>query len=226
MPIKYYNNSMAILSDNQEYLGLMGSNSIDLILTDPPYKDYQSNRPVVNPKQKKILSCNFDLPFFVKESFRLLKPSCHFYCFCDHKTFPIIRYEIEKYFNYINCIVWVKNNHGSGDLAGDYAPQHEFIIYASKGKRKPLNPPRIPNVLYANKVNNMKFGHGTVKPVELLKKFIQQSSNKGDLVLDPYAGTFSTAVACIELERDFIVIEKEVEWYNIGCDRITSFKTI
>ena len=85
-----------LLNDNHDILPGLPDNSVDLILTDPPYKNYQSNRPVVNPKQKKILEEDFDLQFFIQQSHRLLKNGCHFYCFCDHLTFADIKAEVEK----------------------------------------------------------------------------------------------------------------------------------
>ena len=206
--------------DNHRILPSLPDDSIDLVLTDPPYKDYQSNRPVVNPKQKKIKGEEFDLDFFVEQCCRILKPGRHFYCFCDHFTFPAIKAAVERCLIYKNCLVWVKNNHGSGDLKGDWAPQHEFIIYASKGKRRPLNPPRPSNVLYSAKVPNDKYSHGTVKPVALLKKLILASTQPGELALDPYAGVMSTAIACIETGRNYLMIEKDGEFFRRGESRV------
>jgi len=209
-----------ILGDNREFLLKLPDNIIDLILTDPPYKNYQSNRPVVNPKQKIIKDSDFDLKFFIDECFRVLKPGRHFYCFCDHHTFPRIREEVERLFTYKNCLVWVKNNHGSGDLKGNWAPKHEFIIFAVKGKGKHINPPRPVNVLEFSKVPNEKYSHGTVKPTDLLEKIIMVSSVEGDLVLDPYAGVMSTAVACIRTGRHYLMIEKDEDFFCKGEERL------
>ncbi len=209
-----------LFGDNRDILPRLPDNSIDLVVTDPPYKNYQSNRPKVNPKQKRIEESDFDLEFLVEQCHRVLKPSRHFYCFCDHHTFALVKPAVEQYFTYKNCLVWVKNNHGSGDLKGNWAPQHEFIIYASKGKRRPLNPPRPSNVMRYSKVPNEKYSHGTAKPVELLKHIIEVSSNAGELALDPYAGVMSTAAACIETGRDYLMIEKDEDFYRRGEERI------
>jgi site-specific DNA-methyltransferase (adenine-specific) len=209
-------------ADNRTILLQIPADSIDLILTDPPYKDYRSNRPVVHSKQKAIKQGDFDLVFFVEQSFRILKPGAHFYCFCDHNSFADIKSAVEKRFRYKNCLVWVKNNHGSGDLRGEWAPQHEWIIFTVKGKGHRLNPPRPANVLHFPKVHNEKFNHGTVKPLPLLKRIIEASTSPGDLVLDPYAGVMSTALACIESGRNYLMIEKERSFYEQGLKRIKS----
>ena len=163
--------------DNRDVFLELPDNSIDMILTDPPYKDYQSNRPVSHSKVKKINESDFDLPFFIAQSTRVLKLGGHFYCWCDHYTFPAIYDEImaqreiakearlsdarkspKNFLYYKNCLIWIKNNHGSGDLKGNYAPQHEFIIFACKGaKGRPLNGKRPSNVLYKRTESGIEF---------------------------------------------------------------------
>ena len=227
--------------DNQEIFARLPDNSIDLIITDPPYKDYQSNRPVAHAKVKKIYEEHFDIPYFIEQSARVLKPACHFYCWCDHYTFPDIVKAIESlqmnkkkeksdnYLIYRNCLVWVKNNHGSGDLEGNYAPQHEFIIFATKGKGKPLIGKRQPNVFFKRtprgiefykKVSNYKFEHGTAKPVEILRLMIASSSQTDDLVFDPYAGTMSLGEACFLEGRNYLLVEIDEQHYRNGMRRL------
>lgn len=229
--------------DNREVYNKLSEESIDLIVTDPPYKDYQSNRPTAHSRVKAINGHDFDLPYFLKESARVLKPGSHFYCWCDHHTFPGIIWamdelekecreqESENFFTYKNCLIWVKSNHGSGDLNGNWSPQHEFILYASKGKRKPLRGKRGSNVLYKKigddiefykKVFNYNFDHGTTKPVEILKILIEASSDAGDLVFDPYAGTMSLGEACILTGRNYLLVEKVKEHFLTGQQRIES----
>lgn len=241
--------NQAFLCDNREIFLKLPDNSIDLILTDPPYKDYQSNRPRAHKKVKKIQESQFDLSFFIAQSIRVLKPGCHFYCWCDHLTFPGIFAEIQNqreqwhglplsekrlqqdgYLKYKNCLIWVKNNHGSGDLKSNFAPQHEFILFASKGqKTKHFNGQRPSNVLFKRteqglefykKVNNYRFNHGTSKPVEILTKLIDISTVKNDLVFDPYAGSMSTGEACQKCGRDYLLVEIDQEFYEQGLERL------
>jgi len=227
-----------IHADNRTVFAQLPEGSVDLILTDPPYKDYQSNRPVAHNKVKKIHVAHFDVEYFLAESARVLKPGAHFYCWCDHLTFPGIVAEMERQagrlsyaerLNYKNCLVWVKNNHGSGDLKGNYAPQHEFIIFASKGKGRPLNPPRPSNVLFRredgeikfyHKVSNYRFQHGTAKPVEILELLIKASTQPGELVFDPYAGSMSTGEAAIRTGRKYLMVELEEEHFLRGAERL------
>lgn len=224
------NDSMAVMKK-------MPTNCVDLFLTDPPYKDYQSNRPTKNKKVTKISASKFNFENFVNEMARLLKPTCHFYIFCDHFTFPIFYDAIAKNssLKYKNMLVWVKNNHGAGDLKGNYAPQHELIIYGSKGKTKPLNGKRRPNVFFKKedgciefykKVSNYKFNHGTIKPIDILMPLIEKSSKKGQLVFDPYAGSFSTADAALRTGRRSLSIELDKGHFKNGKKRISDILKI
>lgn len=68
--------------------------------------------------------------------------------------------------------------------------------------------------------------HPTQKPLPLIKRLIQASSNEGDLVLDPFAGAGSTQICCIGLKRNYIGIELEKEYYKISEERIKEQKEI
>jgi site-specific DNA-methyltransferase (adenine-specific) len=222
-----------ICGDNRDLFARIPDESIDLILTDPPYKTYRSNRPIARPKVKAVDADQFDLELFVRESYRTLKKGCHLYCFCDHYTFPDIQRTLtETGFRYKNCLVWVKNNHGSGDLRGNWAPQHEFILFATKGPGKALKGRRRSNVLlkrqgngdleFFSKVSNYRYNHGTSKPVDLLRLLITASSDKNDVVLDPYGGSGSTAEACLLEKRRFILSEIDPDYVKQAEQRIAA----
>ena len=219
------------LLDNRDLFAQLPDESVDLVLTDPPYKNYRSNRPVAHQKLKRVAVKQFDLPLLARESFRVLKPGAHLYCWCDHVNYPAIRAELEASgFHYKNCLVWVKNNHGSGDLKGNWAPQHEFVLFVTKGKGRAMFGKRQPNVFYRrleggttkffSKVSNYRFDHGTTKPVELLRIIIQAASAPGEIVLDPYGGSGSTAEACILEGRRFILSEVDGDYCRVAQNRI------
>lgn len=65
-------------------------------------------------------------------------------------------------------------------------------------------------------------GHPTQKPIELMKWFIEKFSKPGDIIFDPYIGTGTTALACIETNRKFIGIEKNKKWYDVARQRINT----
>lgn len=62
--------------------------------------------------------------------------------------------------------------------------------------------------------------HPTQKPIKLIKRLIEASSNKGDLVLDPFGGSGSTVISAISLDRDYLTIEQDEKYYNKILQRI------
>lgn len=69
-----------------------------------------------------------------------------------------------------------------------------------------------------------KFLHGTIKPLMFVQNHIINSTNKGDIVLDPFMGSGTTAVACKNLGRQFIGFEVNPKWHKIACDRLNNIQ--
>ena len=204
--------------DCLELMKDIADKSIDMILTDPPYGiNFQSHRRKV--LHKRITNdINLDwLDCYFKQCSRIMKDNTAIYCFCSWHNIDIFKSIFEKYFKLKNILVWVKNNHGSGDLKASYAPKHEFILYGNKG-RKLFNGKRMEDVFFANKTKN-NF-HPTEKPTDLLKQFIQNSTEENDIVFDGFMGSGSTGVACINTNRSFIGIELDPKYFEIAKERI------
>lgn len=197
-----------IIGDCIVEMGKMNEGSVDMILTDPPYLiNFRSNHRKVKFDNIKGDDDPKLIKDFVKESFRVLKDNSAFYCFCSWHNVGYFKDCIEDAgFKIKNVIIWVKNNTGMGDLKGSYAPKYEMIIFAVKGKRN-LNGYRHPDVLHFKRVPPKL--HPTEKPVDLLELLLSTSSNEGDTVLDPFAGSGSTGKACENLGRNCILIEKD-----------------
>ncbi|MCX7834488.1 MAG: site-specific DNA-methyltransferase [bacterium] len=226
--ILYAGDNRILLND----YSLFPDESVDLIVTDPPYAiGYRSNRRTVLPKFNHIqLDDNRDwIEDFCKTSYRVLKPNSHFYCFCRWDTYPYFFVALQSVgFHMKRTLVWVKDNHGSGDLRGDYAPQDEWIIFAVKG-RKNLIAPRISNVIEIPKISSSKLVHPTEKPIDLLKVLISKSTIPREFssepvppatILDPFMGSGSTGVAAIKLGHQFIGIEIDEEYFETACLRL------
>ena len=116
-----------------------------------------------------------------------------------------------------NVLIWEKNNTSMGDLKGSYAPKYEMVIFAHKGRRE-LSGFRYPDVLTAKRTGN-KF-HATQKLVELIELFINNSSNIGETVIDPFMGSGSTGVACVKTGRNFIGMELDPGYFEVAQKRI------
>ena len=192
--------------------------SVDLVCIDPPYgMDFQSNYR--KEKYNKITN-DTSLVWIddcVSELHRVLKENTHAYVFCSFHNVDIFKQALEKVFKVKNILIWEKNNTSMGDLFGDYAPKYEMILYVHKGRRL-LNGGRDANILkYARTGNKL---HPTEKPVNLIEYLIGKSTNEKETVLDCFAGSGTTGVACKNLNRNFILIEKEQEYIDIINKRL------
>ena len=78
---------------------------------------------------------------------------------------------------------------------------------------------------HTNRNNKVKFQHPTQKPIEVVKRLIELTTPPGGVVLDPFAGSGTTAVACLELGREYICIEKSADYHRMILDRIEDWKT-
>lgn len=122
---------------------------------------------------------------------------------------------LEAGLKFHNLLVWDK---GTATPNRWYMKNCEFIAFLYKGLAKPINNCgdkqliRCPNVLNAP--------HPNQKPTSLMEYFIRNSSVPGDVILDPQMGSGTTGVACAQIGRKFIGIEKEKNYFDLACERI------
>lgn len=200
--------------------------SVDCVITDPPYGiNYVSNYRVVDSEVVKAVN-NDDLQSALKlwekaceVLSRKMKPDSHIYIFTSWKVYPQFAEITARYFRIKNCLIWEKNNWSMGDLDGNYAEQYEMAIFATKGNRK-LNGRRDTNILHYDRVANGSLLHSCEKPVDMLRFLISKSSNPGELVIDPFAGSGSTLVACKREGRAYWGCELDSENYKIALGRL------
>ena len=191
-----------------------------LLLTDPPYgMNFQSNRRTVSEKAPKIANDDataFDvLTEVLRNAFFQMAEDSTILIWSGWRYEPRFREIIENTgFEIRGSLIWSKPNHGTGDLSGTFAPKHERIIHATKGNPK-LNF-RPDDVLCGDKF--LGTYHPTEKPVDLLQVLIEATTQPGDIVADPFAGTFSTIMAAHRCGRDYWGCELDDEWYNAGIE--------
>ena len=198
---------------------------VDAIITDPPYgMNYKSNRRVASEKFDYIKNdTNIDslLSDSLIKSNTLLKDGSPIFIFCSWHNVDKFKAEFQKHFKLKNILVWNKNNHGTGDLNGSYAPRHEFILFGEKGRCiRNEGRKRSADVISYDKVTSKKLLHPTEKPVEMLSDFILDFVRQDGVVFDPFMGSGSTGVACVNNDRNFIGIELDENYFKIAEQRI------
>ena len=213
--------------DCLEVMGSIKDKSVDLIVTDPPYlMDYQSNRRKKEDRFDKIKNDKGNymlIQDYLEECHRIMKDNTAIYCFCSWHNIDFFKNEFEKHFKLKNILVWNKNNHGTGDLKGSYAPKHEFILFGHKG-RTLLREKRIADVIDCPKISSNKLTHPTEKPQDLLEIFIKQSSDVGSIIFDGFMGTGSCGIAAKKLNRNFIGIELDEKYFDIAKNRLENIR--
>jgi adenine-specific DNA-methyltransferase len=122
-------------------------------------------------------------------------------------------------FKYKMLLVWQKGVPGMGDIDSNWGCGHELILYFKKGLR-PV-PYRRSGIIAVDKVPNTQHIHPTEKPVALLEKLIEMSTDPGDLVVDPFSGSGSTGVAARNLGRRSIGIELDEHYIEPSRNRLS-----
>lgn len=201
--------------------------SIDLLVTDPPYKIVQggcTNKAVrlkgSNQEQLKkgTLFNNNSIKFseWIPEVYRVLKNNSHCYIMSNDRNINELLNICEKVgFKLLNILVWGKSKHSPNRY---YLKNCEFIVFLRKGKAKNINNMGTKQLLLIDNVENKN--HPSEKPIKLMKILIKNSTNEQDKVLDPFMGSGTTGVACKELNRNFIGIELDEKYFNIAKERI------
>ncbi len=193
--------------DAVEWLRTMPDAAVDLVVTDPPYESLEKHRAVgtttrlknskasSNPWFEIFPNARFEELF--SEVHRVLQKNSHFYLFCDQETMFIAKPIAEKVgFRFWKPLVWDKMKIGMGY---HYRARYEFILFFEKGKRK-LNNLGVPDVITVPRIFR---GYPTEKPVEVSEILIEQSSEPGQLVVDPFMGSGSVGIAAVGRGRHF-----------------------
>lgn len=191
--------------------------AVDAIICDPPYCVGATS----NGLKSSFSDFNLMRPFFEQcfsEWQRLLKDGGHAYCCTDWRTYPFLYPIIIKYLGVKNLIVW---DYGWLKMGNWYRYTHELIMFAGKGKGKRAFGGGERDIWRIQCVNFTKTKlHPAEKPVELMARMIANSTAAGDVVLDPFMGSGSTGVACVNTGRKFIGFEKEQNFFEIAEKRI------
>lgn len=214
-----------------EYMRTLENESIDLIVTDPPYPTTSRGnagnsggmlQKEINKRGKVFEHNNIDCTEYAPEFYRVLKDGSHCYVMTNHiNLIKMLNVFTDCGFHFIKSLIWNKGNKIMGQY---YMSQFEYILFFRKGYGKKINNCGTADILSVpnkkTKDANGKNIHDTEKPVELMKILIENSTQKGDIVLDPFVGVGATALACIESERDYIGIELDENYYNIAKERV------
>lgn len=226
--IPYWMNESLVLyhCDFKRLLSHLDDESVDLVATDPPYESLKRWEGIgttarmglgrkgsksFDPEKLYETIPNYELAHLLSEIYRVLKPNRHAYVMTDGATLPFFLGQLLQCYSCKPCIyadewvkikfsnvkilVWDKVNLGMGY---HYRSQHEYILMLDKGKNRRLADLGVGDVLRFKAEGQMV---PTQKPYELFKLLVRQSTNPGEVVVDPFVGSGTTLVAAHVLGR-------------------------
>jgi len=221
-----------LFGDCFERLKEIPDNSVDAVITDPPYSiNYLSTR---TPNRERLK--NDDTP--ADELFRKFMPDVKrvlkeegVACVCcagggKTPSLALATLESIKYLDLVNTVIWSKGK-TDGSFVGlgwRYRPSYEAILVLAKNKDKMAwysKTNSVSNVFVCKPAIPGRYDHPTPKPIRLMEFFIRNHTKEGDIVLDMFMGSGTTGVACMRLNRKFIGIEIEEKYFNMAHKRIS-----
>lgn len=234
---------MLINDDCFNYIKQIPNNSVDLILTDPPYlisKKSGFKNISENTNKEMVTKYNVSIDFgdwdkgeidwdlLFKEYYRVLRDGGTLIFFFDVWKSQTIKEIAEKYkFKQPRVGQWQKTNPVPINSKINYLSNAiEYFFTFTKGKKPTFNSV-YDNAIYKYPICHGKerLDHPTQKPLGLISDLILKHSNSGDLVLDTFAGSGTTGHASILNDRKYILIERDENYFNILEKRINEIKT-
>ena len=230
-----------INGDCLEALRSIDGDSVDLILTDPPYnlglfmKERATNLKALRDNyfgaagwdNLEYDQWNESMDSFFDEAARVMKPGGSMVVFMAViKVESIIAQAVKHGFYYKTTGTWHKQNPMPRNMNLHFVNSTESWIYFTYGARVGTfnNEGKVVHDYFESPVtpkSERRYGkHPTQKPIALMDFFVEKLSNPGDLVLDPFMGSGSSGVSAIRNGRRFIGIELEETYYDIATNRI------
>lgn len=242
--------------DCLELLKTIPDNSVDLIVTDPPYefvsgggggafgskkRDYhaeynslyiktgeteETERLRINPNKAKSradvapLSKGFDFKV-LDECCRILK-AINIYVWCSKGQLRKLLDYFEDKDCSIDLLTWHKTN-PVPTCNNTYLSDTEYCVFAREKGVKTYGTYATKKKWYAtptNKADKALYSHPTIKPLDIIENLIINSTQEGDIVLDPFLGSGTTAVAAVNTNRHYIGFELNEKYYDTACQRL------
>ena len=209
--------------------------SVDFACIDPPYEisretNFLNSDEKGDDTDRFRMSMDFGdwdkdfsgLDGVIKEIYRVLKPGGSLVCFYDIWKISYLKEYIEKAgFKQIRFVEWVKTNPVPINSKITYLSNaREVAVSAVKGGNSTFNSEYDDGIYSFPICHDKGRFHPTQKPVDLIRAMIRKHSNEGDLVLDCFSGSGTTAVACYCENRNFIGCEISKEYYDKSIDRM------
>lgn len=211
------------LGDCLPFMKSLADKSIDCVLTDPPYGvDYTGGITNTNVERERLANDKDAKIYaeFVPSVFDVMRDGASAYIFyatsCSHEVYPVV----SEIFGSYQQLIWHKTNATFGNPFARYKFDYEPLIYCRKGSPSTWNGSSKERAVLRFPREAINDLHPTQKPLGLIKRLILNSTNEGDTILDPFMGSGTTGVACVQTGRNFIGCELDPGYFAIAEKRI------
>lgn len=234
------------LGDCYELIKLVPDKSIDLIIIDPPYEyttggknNFVSKRPYHKEmyrvakntyrqnsckikNRKEIQHISYGIDYSILDELDRIMKNINIYIWCSKRQLSKILNHYEEKGCNVDLITWHKDN--VLPIANNtYLNDTEYCVFARESGVKVYGNYETKSKYYVSHTNTQDkelYKHPTIKPINIIRNFIINSSKENDLVLDCFCGSGTTCVASKELNRRFIGIEIDKEYHRIAINRL------
>lgn len=218
-----------------EFLTTIKNNSIDLIIIDPPYEisketNFAAGKETGKDTDRFRVSMDFgkwDYEFsglneVIKQCYRILRKGGTLICFYDiWKITTLKSYFDNSNFKQLRFIEWIKTNPVPLNSKTNYLTNSREIAISGVKGGKPTFNSEYDNGIYNYPICHDKNRfHPTQKPLALIEELIEKHSNQGDVILDCFSGSGTTALAAYNTKRNFIGCELSKEYYEKSIERL------
>ncbi len=225
-------NGQFLLGDALALMRSMPNDSVDCILTDPPYKTisggiehskrlgrFQMFSNETKSQDGSIFKHNdCKISDYLPEFFRILKSGSHCYVMTNNINLRELLNQADRVgFGFHNLLIWEKNNANPNRW---YMKNMELTVFLYKKPAKTVNNPNSKQIIKFDNIRNKL--HPTQKPIELMQYYIENSTQLDELVFDPFAGSGSTAIAAELLGRRWLCCELDLQYYLTATGRMWS----
>lgn len=215
--------------DCLEALIQMEDEIFDLCLIDPPYFAYKTlhrkegrAHKFGKPETAMVQQSREDQIRVVRECIRVLKTGRAFFLFTNWENIWWLQQPFQSFLR--NMIIWDKGNWSAGSLKDSFGNQYEIIFLGTKGEGWTYTGKRESDIWSIPRVGGKRI-HATEKPIALYRKIIENSTEPGAFILDPYLGSGASVIAALETGRSLLGFELDKEYYDGIIRRISKWKS-
>lgn len=224
--------SLVLEGDALLMMDALGDETVDLILTDPPYSSGARRDATKSARGSMLRTDQWSSDWIASDElsgagffallravavvgYRVVKKGGFMAVWCDWRAYPSVAAAVESAnWRLMTVVVWDKGSFGMGST---FRNQHEWLLVASKGTAN-ANRKDTPNVIVADRPANTY--HPTPKPEGLQARIIDTLAPPGGLVVDPFAGSASSGVAAESVGRRFLGFEISQQFVDLATKRL------